>query len=201
MIKKLSLANHSLNKHLVKRLKSGDMSAFDEIYHRYGNQVFAFIFKFIKNEQDTEEITQEVFVKLWESRNKLNTYQSFDSFLFTVAYNLTISLFRKRISEKKYINHLQSIQSQLVQVNVIDKLQYEQLNEQVAMLIEKLPTRQKEVFKMSRQQGMTYQEIASRLGLSVNTVENHMVKALSFLKSNLDNSLLINLFYIFLFLS
>lgn len=89
-----------LNQELVKDFASGNMEAFDLLYHTFNYRLYNFVFGLIKIRTEAEEIAQEVFIKIWESRNQLNKHSSFESFLFTVAYNTTISLFRKKATEK-----------------------------------------------------------------------------------------------------
>jgi RNA polymerase sigma-70 factor (ECF subfamily) len=83
---------------------------------------------------------------------------------------------------------------------IIDEIQFNELNEKVQSLLNELSPRQKEIFLLSREEGLTHDEIAKRLNISANTVKNHMVAALSFLKSNIDSKLIINLLFIHLFL-
>ena len=194
------MKNSKSIKELLNLIRDGNMVAFDTIYFQYSKRLYGFVLKLIKQEADAEEIVQEVFIKIWESRDKIDTYTSFESFLFTIAYNSTISLLRKRVNEEKYIDHLKSRQNNLSNPDIIDEIHYNQLNEKVQSLINQLTPRQKEIFKLSREQGFTYKEIAEKLSLSVNTVENHMVKALNYLKSNIDKNLIVNLFFVSLFL-
>ncbi len=176
------------------------MAAFDAIYEQYSKRLYVFVFRYLKQEADTEEIVQEVFLKLWESRNKIDLCASFDSFLFTIAYNNTISLLRKKVNEKKYLEHLVNRQ----QINnadaLIDEIHFREINRQVKLLIEELTPRQKEIFKLSREEGLTHAEIAEKLHISVNTVKNHLVAALAFLKSNIPGNTLSALLFIYLFL-
>jgi RNA polymerase sigma-70 factor (ECF subfamily) len=142
---------------------------------------------------------QEVFMKIWETRDKIETYASFDSFLFTIAYNKSISLIRKKITKQKYVDFLKTL-PELWEPAAIDDLQFLELNEQINSLIQKLPPRQKEVFLLSREKELTYKEIAAQLNISKNTVENHMVKALSYLRNNIRDVSLLHSLFIFLFL-
>lgn len=151
-------------------------------------------------EADAEEIVQEVFIKIWESRGKIDVYSSFESFLFTIAYNATISLIRKRVNEKKYLEHLKSMQQFIYAPDITDEIHFKELNEKVQSLVNELTPRQKEIFQLSRKEGLTHDEIAKRLNISVNTVKKHMSNTLSLLKSNIDSSLLVNLLFIYLFL-
>lgn len=193
------MANIS-NTELIKRLKKGDIKAFDEIYRIYCNRLFGFVLKFIKQESDAEEIVQEVFVRIWSSRDKIDEFASFDSFLFTIAYNNTMSLLRKRLNEQKYLDHLKNIQEGFTN-DIIDELHYQELNQRYKQVIDQLTPRQKEVYLLSREEGLTYKEIAAKTGISKNTVEIHMTKAINFIKTNLSKTLLINTFFVDMFIS
>jgi len=181
-------------------LKSGDILAFDQVYELYSHKLFSFVFKILKNEADVDDIVQEVFVKIWESRNKLEDYKLLNSYIFTIAYNNSIDLIRKRISNNKYLGHLKYSASINFTPTIVSQIEYNELNNQVEKLIANLPDRQKQVYLLHREEGLTYTEIAEKLGISKNTVENHMVKALKYLRQNMDNSLLINMLFVSLFL-
>lgn len=189
------------NTELIKRLKEGDIKAFDEIYRSYCNRLFGFVLNIIKQESDAEEIVQEVFVRIWSSRNKIDEFASFDSFLFTIAYNNTMSLLRKRVNEQKYLDHLKNIQKEGFSNDIIDELHYQELHQRYKQVINQLTPRQKEIYLLSREEGLTYKEIAEKTGISKNTVEIHMTKAINFIKNNLQKTLLINAFFIDLFIS
>ena len=186
---------------LITLLKKGDMKAFDAIYEKYCQRLYGFVFRYVKQEQDAEEIVQEVFIKIWESRKKIDTYSSFDSFIFTITYNTTISLLRKKVNEKKYLDHLRYRQQIDNAEEIISDIRYKELNSNLQLIVDKLTPRQKEIFSLSREMGLTHAEIAKKLDISPNTVKNHLVSILSFLKSNIDSTLIINLLFINLFLS
>lgn len=190
----------SKNIQLLERLKNGDMLAFDVIYKQYSSRLYGFVLQLIKQESDAEEIVQEVFVKIWESRKDINSYCSFDSYLFTIAYNNTISLLRKRVSEKKYLEHLKSIQQVSGSVDIIEEIHFKDVKNNFEKLVNQLTSRQKEVYNLSREEGLTYKEIAKKLGISQNTVEIHISNALKFIKKNMDKSLFINTLFISLFI-
>lgn len=186
------------DKELVLRIQKDDMIAFYNIYERYSKRLFGFVLKYIKLEVDAEEIVQEVFVKIWESRNKIDAYSSFETFLFTIAYNSTMSLLRKRVREKKYVDHIKAIQIRNAPT-LIEEIHFNELNEKLQSLLNDLTPRQKEIFHLSREEGLTHDEIARKLNISVNTVKKHMNNTLTFLKSHLNNGLIINLLFIHLF--
>lgn len=188
------------NTELVKLLKKGDMSAFDVIYKKYSRRLYGFVFRYVKQESDTEEIVQEVFIKIWQSRDKINVYSSFESFLFTIAHNATINLLKKRATEQKYLEHVKSLQQIEETYEIADEIHYKELKQKYQGLLDELSPRQKEIFLMSREEGLSHKEIAEKLGISSNTVKNHLVTTLSFLKKELDNGLVISGLFVSLFL-
>lgn len=190
----------NITQELLTNLKNGDMLAFDRVYELYSHKLFSFVFKILKNEAETDDIVQEVFVKIWESRNKLNDYKLLNSYIFTIAYNNSIDLIRKKINSNKYLEKLKN--SSVIQIapTTISEIEFNELNIQVEKLIANLPERQKQVYQLHRKEGLTYPEIAEQLGISKNTVENHMVKALKYLRQNVDNSLFVNMLFVCMFL-
>jgi RNA polymerase sigma-70 factor (ECF subfamily) len=188
------------NKELLMLLRNDDRVAFYNIYERYCKKLYSFVFRFIKQEEDAEEIVQEVFVKIWKSRKNIDENSTFESYLFTIAYNTTISLFRKRTKEKKYLENLKALQQISNTPDIIDEIHFKELNAALQALLNRLTPRQKEIFQQSREEGLTHAEIAKKLDISVNTVKKHMANTLSFLKSHLDRSLIINLLLIYLFI-
>lgn len=170
------------NQELVLLIKNDDRVAFYNLYERYCRRLHGFVLRYIKQNDDAEEIVQEVFVKIWESRNKIDAYSSFEAFLFTIAYNTTISLLRKRASETKYMNHLKSLQQPVNFPNLIDEIHFNELNDWVQLLLNELTPRQKEIFQLSREEGLTHDEIARKLDISVNTVKKTHWQYAYFLK-------------------
>lgn len=189
------------NQELLLLIQKDDRIAFYHLYDRYCRRLYGFVLRYLKQKEDAEEIVQEVFVKIWESRNKIDAYSSFEAFLFTIAYNTTISLLRKRTNEAKYLDHLKSLQQSINSPDLIDEIQYNELNNRVKLLLNELTPRQQEIFQLSREDGLTHDEIAKKLDISVNTVKKHMANSLTFLKTQIDSNLTINLLFIYMFLS
>src|SRR5690554_2883724 len=177
------------------------MVAFYQLYERYSRRLYGFVLRFIKLDSEAEEIVQEVFIKIWESREKIDIYSSFESFLFTIAYNATISQFRKKTSEKKYLEHLKSIQQVENAPDLIEEIQYNELSEKVHSLLNEITPRQREIFRLSREQGLTHDEISKKLDISTNTVKKHISNTLAYLKIHLDKELISSLLFFYLFLS
>ena len=188
------------NTELVKLLKKGDMKAFDIIYKKYSRRLYGFVFLYVKQDADTEEIVQDVFIKIWKSRTKIDVYSSFESFLFTIAHNATVNLLKKRATEQKYVEHVKSLQIINESYELTDEIHYKELKQKFLGLVDELSPRQKEIFQLSREEGLNNKEIADKLGISIQTVKNHLVTTLSFLRNKFDNGLLISGLFISLFL-
>lgn len=176
------------------------MVSFDSIYKKYSKRLYGFVLRYVKQDIDAEEIVQEVFIKIWQSRDRINIYSSFDSFLFTIAHNATINLLKKRATERKYIEHVKSLQRIDETYELTDEIHYKELKHKFQDLLNELSPRQKEIFQLSREEGLSHKEIAEKLGISANTVKNHLVTTLSFLHSKLDNGLIISGLFVSLFL-
>ena len=164
------------NTELVRLLRNGDMAAFNAIYIKYCHKLHEFVIRYLKQEEDAEEIVQEVFIKIWNSRTKIDVNASFESFLFTIAYNSTISILRKRLSESKSREYLMATQQIQHIDDTVNNLQYKELNEKTQSLLQQLTSRQKEIFVLSREEGLTHKEIAKRLEISENTVKNQTLR-------------------------
>jgi len=177
--------DYKTDKELAYLLKKGDITAFDKIYEKYSNRIYLFIFGIIKSQKDAEDIVQEVFINIWNKREKINEHLSFQSFIFTIAHNSTISLLRKKTTENSFIDYVKSIQNPLETKSAETDIEFNELKTQLEKTLEKLPKRQREVYTLSREEELTYKEIAKKMEISVNTVENHIVKALKFIRENM----------------
>ena len=184
----------------IKQFKADDMSAFDIIYRKYSKKLYRFAYSIVKVKPDAEGIVHEVFIKVWEKRNKIDEYLSFESYLFTITYNTTISFIRKKVKESKYIEHLKSIQNPSIQSNIIPEIEYKELKEKSEKIIDLLPSRQKQIFKLNREEGLTYKEIAAKLNISINTVETHMERALKSIRKKLGDVSIVLLILYYLFI-
>ena len=196
----MSNSGKIIDSETIKQFKADDMSAFDIIYRKYSKKLYRFAYSIIKVKPDAEGIVHEVFIKVWEKRNKIDEYLSFESYLFTITYNTTISFIRKKVKENKYTEHLKSIQNPSIQSNIIPEIEYKELKEKSEKIIDLLPSRQKQIFKLNREEGLTYKEIAAKLTISINTVETHMERALKAIRKNLGevSIVLLILYYLFI---
>ena len=173
---------------LVKRLKNGDVTAFDAVFMKYYKKVYFFARDLIKSHEEAETLVQDVFTKIWEKRETLEEDLSFESFIYTITYRTTISLVRKKIVEKKSMEEYFNRHDNDIQT-LFDEIAHHDYKQLAQKYIDKLPPRRKQVYLMSRGEGLTHKEIADKLGISVNSVKNHMVAALNYLRSNIEDFL------------
>lgn len=147
------------------------------------------------NYDEAKDIVQNVFLKLWEKRQKINEIKSFKSYLYKAVFNRFINEYRKNskflVFEKEYIDSL----NELVNSSEVDLLH--QKIELVKKEIENLPSKCKKVFLMSKQDGLTNIEIADYLNISAKTVENHITKAFKILRKNAGEKIKTILFLLF----
>lgn len=170
-------------KEVLLALKAGDEEAFKSLYSRYKQKVYNFARLYNTSSFEVEEIVQEVFVKLWESRDALDVDKNFEGYLFIITRNYIFNSCRRHFNEPFYrVTVLEALEESY---NIEEELETSDLREHVQALINMLPPRQQEVYRLSREKHLTYKEIASDLHISEKTVEHHISDALKFLKKNL----------------
>ncbi len=183
----------------VKGLQSGSVQAFDLLFQRYSNRLYSYSLSLLKTHQDAEEIVQITFEKIWEKREEITSDRSFKSFLFTIAYHLIIDQFRKNLQSRKYEDFI--LHEARKNFNVVEEeLEYNELHDKIEKAISNLPERRRIIFKMSRIEGLSHKEIAERLDISPETVENHINLAICSLKKVLERDSIAILLFVGLFL-
>jgi RNA polymerase sigma-70 factor (family 1) len=166
---------------LVFALKNGSVKAFENLFSIYGNRVYLFSYGYLKSKEDSEEVVQEVFLRIWKNRKSLRSDLSFRSYLFKIAYHLIIGHFQKIHNLEVLGNHLES-QSLISEENLEDCIDCRDALYRVDHFIDNLPPRQREVLIKRKKEGLPVKEIARQLNLSTKTVENHLTTAMKSLK-------------------
>lgn len=169
---------------LVIRLIDGDEDAFCELYAAYKNRLLYFAMKFVKSREFAEDIFQDAFSVVWQSRRFINPDASFSSYLYTIVRNRILNQIRDMSNEDQLKEH---ILSQAVDAtnDTKSEILLNDLKEIIGRALDQLTPRQREVFKMSRDQQMSHKEIADALGVSVNTVQEHISVSLKVIRSYL----------------
>lgn len=181
-------------KELVKKLKEGDSFAFEVLFYKYRNKVKGFAVKIVPAQVDPEEIVQEVFVKLWLKKEAVDPGKDFQSYLFSIAKHLVLDHLKSAVNRKLYFvgEHFQ--QDLLIDEGQENMLQ-EDAEEKLQRLIDEIPERRREIFRLSRFEGLSYKQIAERLNISENTVDSQIRNALAFLRKEFRKFIVLAFLY------
>jgi len=161
---------------LVALLKGGDKTAFKKLFDKYGKRLYQFSLKFLREKEDAEDLLNEVFLKIWENRRNLKTDTSFQSYLFTIAYNNIRQRFLKRSREEKYIQIFatEHLTENLKNEDQIDYLSFVKV---VNDAIEMLPARRREIFLLYYKEELKSKQIADKLNITEQFVRNQLTMA------------------------
>jgi RNA polymerase sigma-70 factor (family 1) len=161
------------------RISENDEEAFSLLLLNFWNKVYTQALTYLKSSVTAQELTQDVFIRLWTNRNALAGIDNFAGYLFVMTKNEVLSQLRKKRNQPETPD-----ETLPEEVWIPDQqLQYKQAYAIIINGIERLPPVRKQVFKMSRNEGLSYDEIATRLNISRNGVKDHIVKALLFLRN------------------
>jgi len=167
-------------------IANGDQEAFCRFFHAFKNKIYSFSFSFTRSAEVAEEITQDVFIKVWTNHESLNEIENIDAWLSAITRNLCFNYLKKSALEKKTKDLFQKTQTDSEQ-NVEQYLSYKDKANQVAEAINQLSPQQRLIFNLNRNKGLKNEEIARQLNLSPNTVKTHMVSALRKIRSFLES--------------
>ncbi|MCG8310097.1 MAG: RNA polymerase sigma-70 factor [Cytophagales bacterium] len=168
---------------LIGRLKKDDKEAFNLLFYMYAEKLFKFSLTFFNDEAEAEEIVQEVFLKIWLNRQAIRNPATFNSYIYTIAKNLIFNNLKKNIYKKKYESFFYS-NGEKYRNDTENEVFYEETRRMIDKALDQLPRKRKEVFLMSRRDGLKNREIAEKLDISIKTVETHMSLTLKYLKSH-----------------
>lgn len=177
--------NSSNERSLVIRLIAGDEEAFCELYAAYKNRLIYFAMRFLKSHDYAEDIFQDAFTVIWESRKFINPDASFSSYLYTIVRNRILNQLRELANEERL---KEQILSQAIGHETNNEIFANDLQMLITHALEQLTPRQREVFEMSRKKQLSHKEIAKALGISVNTVQEHISTSLRLLRAYLKKN-------------
>jgi RNA polymerase sigma-70 factor, ECF subfamily len=183
---------------LLEKLKNDDQSAFTVLFTKYYPDLVRFSYGYTRDSNASEEIVQEVFLKLWENRNSLIINISLKSFLLKTVQNRSIDSLRHANIIHKYAS-IVTDHPLLSENDTENYVLHSDLEANFNHAMDKLPAQYAEVFRMSRIETLNYQEISRKLGISVRTVEVRVSKALSLLREELKDFLLVAILFFDLF--
>lgn len=180
----------------LKLVAGGDQDTFTLLYERYQNKVFYHALAYVKSYDVAQEITQDIFLKIWTNRERLTKVDAFEDYLFILSRNQIIDAMRRRVNKPVKAFDLELAEDI---AGTMHSLEQKELGAFIRGGIEQLPLRQQEVFILTYQEGFSYEEVGQQLGITKNTVKFHLVSALNFLRQYIRKAgyaLLVIIFFI-----
>lgn len=176
--------NFSEERSLILRLIEGDEDAFCELYATYKNRLIYFAMRCLKSREYAEDVFQDAFTVVWQSRRFINPDASFSSYLYTIMRNRILNQLRNAANEEKL---KESILSQALDYTEDTKreVMLNDLKSLISHALQQLTPRQREIFEMSREAQLSHKEIADKLGISINTVQEHISTSLKLIRTYL----------------
>lgn len=165
-----------VHQELIRKMKLGDLKAFDAFFEMYHSGVYNFCIHLGLNHEDAQETAQDVFIKVYNNREKLDASKNVQSYLLTITKNAVYDAFRIRMNRKAaedYQIHLLHAKNDTEEL-----LAYSELEELIRNKLKQFPHKRRLIFELSRFEGLTNREIANEMGVSIKTVEAHISAAL-----------------------
>lgn len=192
----VNLKNEIESKHILERLKQGDRHAFDLVFKSYWDPLLIYLSKLVKDRTDAEDLLQNIFVNLW-NKSQSSEIQHLHTWLYGAARKSALFYHRTQGNQKKLIASILDY-IQVEGFSLSEQQQEKELQQIIDREIEQLPAKMKEVFLLSRQEQLSYKEIAERLEISDQTVKKQISNALSILRNNLKKQGLYSLLLLLL---
>ena len=182
----MCISEKQMDEHdLILRLIDGDENAFCELYATYKSRLIYFAMRFLKSREYAEDIFQDTFVIIWQGRQFIDPNTSFSAYLYTIVRNRVLNQLRDLQNQENLKNQILS-QSVDYTNDTTNKILEDDLSNLIGHAMQQLTGRQREIFTMSREKQMSHREIADVLGISVNTVQEHISVSLRILRHYLE---------------
>lgn len=166
---------------LLHLLKAGNADAYFQLYNKYHRVLYAYVLGFIKIPELAEDVLQEVFLKIWEIRERIDPTLSFKAYLYRISRNKVFKLLKKITADDELRIQVAYHISEAIEDADL-KIQWQQYEQILRAAINLLPPQRQKIFKLCRQEGKKYEEVAEELNISRNTVKEHMVLAVKSIK-------------------
>lgn len=178
-------------------IRQKEYSAFESLFRKYYKQLCQYAYGMLKNQEQSEDAVQDVFIYLWENRDNLDFHSSVRSYLFTCVRNRALRLLQQKSQEQRHDLRLTEFTEYLM--NTEYTWEEEQEIEKIKEVMQELPQQCLKVFLMSSLEGKSYQNIADEMAISINTVKTHVKKAYRIIREKIqaDMRLILYVFYFF----
>lgn len=171
-------------KDLLRYAAEGDSTAFAALFSNYKDKLYHFLLRANGSPEMTEDIIQDVFLKLWKDRASLANIQNFGGYLYRMAQNHVINSLKRMATETHIIHELSKKVEQACS-DVEEHISLQETNRNLHFALDKLTPKQKLVYTLSRDKGLRHDEIARSLNISPSTVNNHLIEALRIIRRQL----------------
>jgi RNA polymerase sigma-70 factor (ECF subfamily) len=166
-------------------LQKGDNDAFLEVYNQYHQPLYHYVLRFVKSPAIAEDVLQDVFLKIWEIKSRIDPELSFKAYLYRICRNSVFKLLKKMaVDENLRVQVMKQFSQSVADADL--KILWQQYEEILQAAIDRLPPQRQKVFKLCREEGKTYEQVAEELGISRNTVKEHMVLAMKLIREHID---------------
>lgn len=186
---------------LLLRIAEGDEKAFSKLFGLYRDRLYSYLLKITKSRSIAEEATLDIFMKIWNGRALVPEIRNFDAFLFRILQNCAIDYLRKAKRDRLQQLEIWEDLENLVAPQADERLLHAEIEGTIRKVIDRLSPQRRQAFYLSREENLSYDQIAQKMNLSRNTVRNHVSAALDFIRGNLDNGMNIGSFLLFWMIS
>lgn len=184
----LSLKDNTNEPELIRDLKQGSRDAFNTIYKMYSKRLYAYCLQLTKSKEESEEIVQDVFVRLWTNREKIRKEETVRSLLYIMAKHYFVDAYRAKVNSpvyEAYVNHCESLSVE----DGGDRFEFEEFKKLLNTCLDRLPATQRKIIKLSRFQQLSNREVAEKMSLSEQTIKNQLSLGLRTLRAELNKVL------------
>ncbi len=179
-------AAENREKTLLAEVARGNEAAFAALFHLYRARIYSFVFRMSGSAQSAEDVTQDIFAKIWQTRAGLVKIENFNAYIFRIARNRFLNIMKRMAKETLIMQHMEKKSSRAEEA--YEMFERKELGQLFHFAIEELPQKQKQVFRLSKEQGMKQEEISEQLSISVVTVKSHMTQAFRTLRKKLKSA-------------
>lgn len=167
------------------KIADGDEASYTRIFHLYTPRLLPFIYKITKDEHLAREMLQETFLRLWMKRQDLLTVERPASWLFRIAANICLTYLRTQATHHRLQGKVEDKQAANKYSSAVEVLESKEMDLMIRRAVAALPARRQEIYRLSREQGLSHQQIADQLGLSLSTVKNQLGFSIKFIQEHL----------------
>ncbi|HET6994795.1 MAG TPA: RNA polymerase sigma-70 factor [Chitinophagaceae bacterium] len=172
---------------LFFQIAEGNEAAFTELFHSYTPKLLPFVIKLTRDEQQANEVIQETFLRIWVGRMELPKVEQPSSWIFRIASNVSVSYLRSLGRKRKMMETVGKEKAE-IEVRAEDEMDAKELDGFIRQAVAALPEKRQQIYRLSREKGLSHQQIADELGLSINTVKDQIGKALKTIQEHIHLS-------------